>query len=735
MTDIQAQSIPMALKRRDVLGAARTGSGKTLAFLIPMIEALYRAKWGPQDNLGALIMSPTRELAIQIFDVLKSIGRFHPYSAGLVIGGKNVSEEAVRLSRMNILVATPGRLLQHMDETAGFETSNLQILILDEADRILDLGFSKALNAIISHLPKSRQTLLFSATQTDSVKDLARLSLRDPVTITVREEQALNIYTPKNLAQHYLVCPLDKKLDILFSFIRTHLQVKALVFFSACKQVRYIYETFCKLRPGTSLLSLHGNQKQTKRWDEYQRFVSVKHAYLFATDVAARGLDFPAVDWVIQVDCPEDAETYIHRVGRTARYKNKGQGLLFLLPSEEEGMLKALKKKDIAPEKIIPRESKTMSIKDKLQIFAFESHELKYLGQKAFINYVKSIYLHKNKEIFKVSELPLKEFAVSLGLPGAPKVKFIKASTSSSKPKPAASTKHVKFDHHSASDGNNSDEDSSLSSDPPEDEDEAVAEPRDDNAEDAKPENGNSAAKPTVRTRYDRMFQRKNTDVLSEHYNKLIEHEDDEEDDLLGGGHAPEDFITLKRVDHELPKDLEMDRVILETENMSKRKQRRLDSKKALAKLAPKFAKKMIFDEEGVGHNVHTYEDDENFRKSDVKGAVQKYADVKRKQVQEADAGDKQIAKEKKREKKRKRKDKERAEQDDIQVVLGTERNEDDGYVSPEFDLPSASEDEGPPSKRPKNTEASIPEDSSKRDASWFDADEQLALQLLEGGS
>jgi ATP-dependent RNA helicase DDX10/DBP4 len=128
MTDIQTKSIPISLKNRDVLGAARTGSGKTLAFLVPVLETLYRNKWGPQDGLGALILSPTRELAIQIFDVLRAIGGYHSFSAGLVIGGKNLKDEAERLARMNILVATPGRLLQHMDQTVGFECDNLQIL-------------------------------------------------------------------------------------------------------------------------------------------------------------------------------------------------------------------------------------------------------------------------------------------------------------------------------------------------------------------------------------------------------------------------------------------------------------------------------------------------------------------------------------------------------------------------------------------------------------------------------
>jgi ATP-dependent RNA helicase DDX10/DBP4 len=128
MTDVQAKSLPFSLKGKDILGAARTGSGKTLCFLIPVLEILYRRMWGPQDGLGALIISPTRELAVQIFDVLRSIGGHHSFSAGIVIGGKNLKDERERLSRMNILVATPGRLLQHMDQTVGFDCDNLQLL-------------------------------------------------------------------------------------------------------------------------------------------------------------------------------------------------------------------------------------------------------------------------------------------------------------------------------------------------------------------------------------------------------------------------------------------------------------------------------------------------------------------------------------------------------------------------------------------------------------------------------
>merc|ERR1712226_779660 len=171
----------MCLRGMDVLGAAKTGSGKTLAFLIPLIEKLYTLKWNPMDGLGALVITPTRELAYQIFEVLKKVGKYHDFSAGLVIGGKHIKDESERIGQTNIVICTPGRLLQHMDETAVFHADNLQMLVLDEADRILDLGFQQSMNAIIENLPSQRQTLLFSATQTKSVKDLARLSLKDPM--------------------------------------------------------------------------------------------------------------------------------------------------------------------------------------------------------------------------------------------------------------------------------------------------------------------------------------------------------------------------------------------------------------------------------------------------------------------------------------------------------------------------------------------------------------------------
>jgi len=183
LTKIQRGALPHALGGRDILGSARTGSGKTLAFLIPCLEKLFLLEWDPKkDGLGVIILSPTRELAIQIFDVLRIIGKHHNYSAGLVIGGKDVKTEMQLIGGMNILVATLGRLQQHMEQSYDLDTTNVRMLVLDEADRILEMGFADALDAILANLPPApqRQTLLFSATQTKEVRALAKLSLHEP---------------------------------------------------------------------------------------------------------------------------------------------------------------------------------------------------------------------------------------------------------------------------------------------------------------------------------------------------------------------------------------------------------------------------------------------------------------------------------------------------------------------------------------------------------------------------
>uniref|UniRef100_A0A8D0EHI0 ATP-dependent RNA helicase n=1 Tax=Strix occidentalis caurina TaxID=311401 RepID=A0A8D0EHI0_STROC len=423
VTEIQRQTIGLALQGKDVLGAAKTGSGKTLAFIVPALELLYRHQWTSADGLGVLIISPTRELAYQTFKVLRKVGRNHEFSAGLVIGGKDLKEESERIHQINMLICTPGRLLQHMDETSYFYASDLQMLILDEADRILDMGFADTMNAIIENLPKKRQTLLFSATQTKSVKDLARLSLKDPEYVWVHERAKFS--TPATLDQNYVVCELQQKVNMLYSFLRSHLKKKSIVFFASCKEVQYLFRVFCKLQPGLPVLALHGKQHQMKRMEVYTCFVRKKAAVLFATDIAARGLDFPSVNWVIQFDCPEDANTYIHRVGRTARYKEGGEALLVLLPSEEKGMVEQLAQRKVPVSEIKINPEKLTDIQKRMQSFLAQDQELKDKAKRCFVSYLRSVYLMKNKEVFDVFKLPLAEYALSLGLAMAPRVRFL----------------------------------------------------------------------------------------------------------------------------------------------------------------------------------------------------------------------------------------------------------------------------------------------------------------------
>ena len=425
-TDIQQKALPYCLTGKDVLGAAKTGSGKTLAFIIPILETLYCNKWTQLDGIGALVITPTRELSYQIFEVLRKVGVNHDFSAALLIGGQNLKYERRRIDKCNIIICTPGRLLQHMDENPLFCCDNLKILVLDEADRCLDMGFAKTMNAILDNLPQERQTLLFSATQTKSVKDLARLSLKEPAYVWVHENEKHS--TPDQLAQSYISCELEDKLNLLWSFIRSHPKQKILVFMSSCKQVKYSYDLFCRMRPGVSLLALYGTLHQMRRTAIYEEFCRKQNVVMFATDIASRGLDFPSVNWVIQLDCPEDVNTYIHRVGRTARYQKGGESLLVLLPSEEQSMIEQLTQKKIPINKIQVNPKKMNSIQRKAEALLARDPNLKDCAQRAFKSYVKNVFLMKDKTVFDVNKLNLDPFARSLGLAITPRVRFVERS-------------------------------------------------------------------------------------------------------------------------------------------------------------------------------------------------------------------------------------------------------------------------------------------------------------------
>ncbi|KAL1786115.1 ATP-dependent RNA helicase DDX18 [Sigmodon hispidus] len=413
MTEIQHKSIRPLLEGRDILAAAKTGSGKTLAFLIPVIELIVKLKFMPRNGTGVLILSPTRELAMQTFGVLKELMTHHVHTYGLIMGGSNRSAEAQKLANgINIIVATPGRLLDHMQNTPGFMYKNLQCLVIDEADRILDVGFEEELKQIIKLLPVRRQTMLFSATQTRKVEDLARISLKkEPLYVGVDDDK--EVATVDGLEQGYVVCPSEKRFLLLFTFLKKNRKKKVMVFFSSCMSVKYHYELLNYI--DLPVLAIHGKQKQNKRTATFFQFCNADSGILLCTDVAARGLDIPEVDWIVQYDPPDDPKEYIHRVGRTARGLNgKGHALLILRP-EELGFLRYLKQSKVPLNQFDFSWSKVSDIQSQLEKLIEKNYFLHKSAQEAYKSYVRAYDSHSLKQIFNVNNLNLPQVALSFG--------------------------------------------------------------------------------------------------------------------------------------------------------------------------------------------------------------------------------------------------------------------------------------------------------------------------------
>nr|XP_048313644.1 ATP-dependent RNA helicase DDX18-like [Myodes glareolus] len=410
MTEIQHKSIRPLLEGRDLLAAAKTGSGKTLAFLIPVIELIVKLKFMPRNGMGVLILSPTRELAMQTFGVLKELMTHHVHTYGLIMGGSNRSAEAQKLTNgINIVVATPGRLLDHMQNTPGFMYKNLQCLVIDEADRILDVRFEEELKQIIKLLPVRRQTMLFSATQTRKVEDLARISLKkEPLYVGIDKEVA----TVDGLEQGYVVCPPEKRFLLLFTVLKKNQKKKVMVF-SSCMSVKYHYELLNYI--DLPVLAIHGRQKQNKRTTTFFQFCNADSGILLCTDVAARGLDIPEVDWIVQYDTPDEPKEYIHRVGRTARGLNgRGHALLILRP-EELGFLRYLKQSKVPLNQFDFSWSKVSDIQSQLEKLIEKNYFLHKSAQEAYKSYIRAYDSHSLKQIFDVNNLNLPQVALSFG--------------------------------------------------------------------------------------------------------------------------------------------------------------------------------------------------------------------------------------------------------------------------------------------------------------------------------
>ncbi|KAF2224006.1 ATP-dependent RNA helicase HAS1 [Elsinoe ampelina] len=421
MTEIQRRGIPPLLAGKDVLGAAKTGSGKTLAFLIPAVEMLHSLRFKPRNGTGVIVVSPTRELALQIFGVARELMAHHSQTFGIVIGGANRRAEAEKLSKgVNLLIATPGRLLDHLQNTPGFIFKNARALVIDEADRILEVGFEDEMRQIVKVLPsEERQTMLFSATQTTKVSDLARISLRpNPLYINVDSSQEHS--TVAGLEQGYVICDSDLRFRLLFTFLKKHTHKKVIVFFSSCNCVKYFSELLNYI--DLPVLDLHGKQKQQKRTNTFFEFCNAKKGTLICTDVAARGLDIPAVDWIVQFDPPDDPRDYIHRVGRTARGSGgKGKSLMFLQPSEV-GFLKYLKEARVPLVEFEMPMGKVLNIQSQLEGLIGKNYYLNKSAKDGYRSYLQAYASHSLRSVFNVNSLDLVKVAKSFGFAHPPRI-------------------------------------------------------------------------------------------------------------------------------------------------------------------------------------------------------------------------------------------------------------------------------------------------------------------------
>lgn len=326
-TQIQEQSIPPLLQGKDVIGLAQTGSGKTGAFALPIMEALM-AK--PQEFF-ALVLSPTRELAIQIAEQFEALGSGIGIKVAVLVGGVDIMAQAIALGRRpHVLVGTPGRVVDHLSNTKGFSLKTLKHLVLDEADKLLDMDFEQEIDQILKVIPRERRTQLFSATMTNKVQKLQRACLVSPVKVEVAQKYS----TVDTLRQQYLFIPAKYK-DCYLAYILNELSGStAMIFTRTCDSTRKMALMLRTL--GFGAVPIHGQMSQPKRLGALNKFKSGERNLLVATDVASRGLDIPSVDVVINYDVPQNSKDYIHRVGRTARAGRSGRAVTLVTQYDVE---------------------------------------------------------------------------------------------------------------------------------------------------------------------------------------------------------------------------------------------------------------------------------------------------------------------------------------------------------------------------------------------------------------
>jgi ATP-dependent RNA helicase DDX55/SPB4 len=442
-----------------------TGSGKTLAFLIPVVEKLLRLEEPlKKHHVGAIIVSPTRELATQIHSVLLSLLGFHGPSAAalnpptdetpkyppailkiipqLLLGGTTTPAQDLSgflKNSPNLLISTPGRLLELLSSPhVHCPQSSFEVLVLDEADRLLDLGFKDGLQKILARLPKQRRTGLFSASVSEAVGEVVRVGLRNPVKIAVKVKSAgggEDKRTPASLQMSYLLTPPSHKFPALLSLL-SQLEPtpqKSIVYLSTCAAVDYFQHLLLAILPSQfSLVPLHGKHPPNVRQKNFTRFVNaVSPTILLTTDVAARGLDIPQVDLVVQVDPPSDPKVFLHRCGRAGRAGRKGLSVILLQPGREVDYIPFLEIRK-TPITLLKRPHITISEEDsralmsRLRNVVLADRALYDKGQRAFVSWVQAYSKHQASSIFRIEDLDWTDLGNAWGLVRLPKMPELK---------------------------------------------------------------------------------------------------------------------------------------------------------------------------------------------------------------------------------------------------------------------------------------------------------------------
>lgn len=469
MTPVQAASIPLMTGNKDLVVEAVTGSGKTLAYLIPIIIRMLRLD-APikKHHVGAIIISPTRELAEQIMAVLLGLLHFHAPSAiainppppttedeeqekpkisastlkilpQLLLGGTTKPAEDLRkfLSNgSNLLIGTPGRLLELLS-SPHVHARSLEVLILDEADRLLDMGFKDDLSRILGHLPKQRRTGLFSASVSEAVSEIVRVGLRNPVKVAVkvRNAKGADARTPNALQMSYILTKPTEKFPALCSLLTQLTPQKSIIYVSTCAAVDY-FDIVLRaiLPPEFTLVPLHGKQPSTVRARHYKKYISsTSPTLLLTTDVAARGLDIPQVDLVLQLDPPSDPKVFLHRAGRAGRAGRRGLAIVFLTPGREEDYLSFLEVRKTPVTRYTPTPTMTPqeceSATAKMRKLVLADRAIYDKGQRAFVSWAKSYSKHQASSIFRVSDLDWTELGQAWALIRLPKMPELKTFT------------------------------------------------------------------------------------------------------------------------------------------------------------------------------------------------------------------------------------------------------------------------------------------------------------------